>query len=127
MLGNFEVYLEESELSLSQGVLVFQLAGKSWVLIKQAPNRQLWWSSPLSGPRRYEYMPDIQELTQTRDEERKSSSSNMVKIEAKRLLDSKATRWRWSREPQLDLLSSLRQELLQVTGKDLLLLPPAPR
>ena len=21
------------------------------------PNRQLWWSSPISGPRRYEYVP----------------------------------------------------------------------
>ncbi len=27
--------------------------GRSYVLNKQTPNEQLWWSSPLSGPRRY--------------------------------------------------------------------------
>ena len=27
----------------------------SWVLNKQAPNQQIWWSSPLSGPMRFEF------------------------------------------------------------------------
>ena len=27
----------------------------TYVINKQAPNRQLWWSSPLSGPKRYNY------------------------------------------------------------------------
>lgn len=27
----------------------------TWVLNKQTPNRQIWWSSPLSGPLRFEY------------------------------------------------------------------------
>ena len=27
----------------------------TWVINKQTPNQQVWWSSPLSGPRRYEY------------------------------------------------------------------------
>jgi frataxin len=26
-----------------------------WVLNRQSPNRQIWWSSPISGPRRYEF------------------------------------------------------------------------
>ena len=28
----------------------------SWVLNKQAPNQQIWWSSPLSGPMRFEFV-----------------------------------------------------------------------
>jgi frataxin len=36
------------------GVLTVVLpGGRSYVLNKQGPNEQLWWSSPLSGPRRY--------------------------------------------------------------------------
>jgi frataxin-like iron-binding protein CyaY len=27
----------------------------TWVLNKQTPNRQIWWSSPISGPRRYQW------------------------------------------------------------------------
>ena len=27
----------------------------TWVLNKQAPNKQIWLSSPLSGPMRFEY------------------------------------------------------------------------
>lgn len=27
-----------------------------WVINKQAPNQQIWWSSPISGPRRYEHL-----------------------------------------------------------------------
>eukprot|EP00560_Eucampia_antarctica_P008689 CAMPEP_0197826248 /NCGR_PEP_ID=MMETSP1437-20131217/3228_1 /TAXON_ID=49252 ORGANISM="Eucampia antarctica, Strain CCMP1452" /NCGR_SAMPLE_ID=MMETSP1437 /ASSEMBLY_ACC=CAM_ASM_001096 /LENGTH=91 /DNA_ID=CAMNT_0043426601 /DNA_START=462 /DNA_END=737 /DNA_ORIENTATION=- len=27
----------------------------AWVMNKQTPNRQIWWSSPISGPRRYEW------------------------------------------------------------------------
>ena len=27
----------------------------TWVINKQTPNRQIWWSSPLSGPMRFQY------------------------------------------------------------------------
>ncbi len=33
---------------------------------KQGPNRQIWWSSPLSGPRRYEWHHDEDEWVHTR-------------------------------------------------------------
>lgn len=50
---------EEVEVSLSSGVLTIAMPPHgTWVLNKQTPNRQLWWSSPLSGPRRYEYDED---------------------------------------------------------------------
>lgn len=40
----------------SQGVLNFTLnKNKHYVLNIQRPNRQIWLSSPLSGPQRYEY------------------------------------------------------------------------
>ncbi len=40
----------------SQGVLNFTLTkNKHFVLNIQRPNRQIWLSSPISGPQRYEY------------------------------------------------------------------------
>lgn len=44
------------EVTLASGVLTLTLPGKgTWVINKQTPNQQLWWSSPLSGPKRFEY------------------------------------------------------------------------
>jgi len=64
-LENLQDVIEESleeegisdfEVTLASGVLtlVFPPHG-TWVINKQTPNQQLWWSSPISGPRRYEY------------------------------------------------------------------------
>jgi frataxin len=48
--------VEEFEVVLASGVLTMTLPPHgTWVLNKQTPNRQIWWSSPISGPRRYEY------------------------------------------------------------------------
>lgn len=48
--------LEEFEVVFASGVLTMTLPPHgTWVLNKQTPNRQIWWSSPLSGPRRYEH------------------------------------------------------------------------
>ena len=42
------------DMSYAMGVLTVRLGGKgTYVLNKQTPNRQIWWSSPVSGPRRY--------------------------------------------------------------------------
>jgi frataxin len=44
------------ELEYSQGVLSVEvLTQGKWLLNKQAPNQQIWWSSPVSGPLRFEY------------------------------------------------------------------------
>jgi len=44
------------EVNYADGVLTLSLPPHgTWVINKQTPNRQLWWSSPLSGPRRYGY------------------------------------------------------------------------
>jgi frataxin len=46
----------EYECNLASGVLTLTLPPHgTWVLNKQTPNRQIWWSSPLSGPKRFEY------------------------------------------------------------------------
>lgn len=45
------------EVNYSNGVLTIYLPPHgTWVINKQTPNEQLWWSSPISGPRRYEYV-----------------------------------------------------------------------
>jgi len=46
----------EYELTLASGILTLILPPHgTWVINKQTPNKQLWWSSPLSGPKRFEY------------------------------------------------------------------------
>jgi frataxin len=59
---------EQFEINLANGVLTLVLPPHgTWVINKQTPNRQLWWSSPISGPRRYEY-DENDEWVYTRDE-----------------------------------------------------------
>ena len=49
------------DVQYSSGVLSLVLGdGKTFVLNKQAPNKQLWLSSPFSGPQRYEKYSDGQ-------------------------------------------------------------------
>ena len=44
----------ESDVSLASGVLTVVIPGHgTYVVNKQAPNRQIWLSSPVSGPARY--------------------------------------------------------------------------
>ncbi|GLE08056.1 hypothetical protein PINS_up018989 [Pythium insidiosum] len=55
-IDGIEEMLDDSDVTLSQGVLKIDLgAHGTWVLNRQIPNRQIWWSSPISGPRRYEF------------------------------------------------------------------------
>ncbi|CAO3657756.1 unnamed protein product [Umbelopsis ramanniana] len=44
------------DVEYSQGVLTLKLgSGGTYVLNKQPPNKQIWLSSPKSGPKRYDY------------------------------------------------------------------------
>ena len=56
---------DDVEVELSSGVLTLKTPEGTWVLNKQVPNRQLWLSSPLSGPCRYEHVDGT--WTHTRD------------------------------------------------------------
>jgi frataxin len=50
------------------GVFELHLGPKgTYVINKQAPNRQLWWSSPISGPKRYNYDVKLEAWRNTRD------------------------------------------------------------
>lgn len=62
---------EDYDVVYSQGVLTLDLGTYgTWVLNKQTPNRQIWWSSPLSGPKRYYYNRREATWKNTRDEHR---------------------------------------------------------
>lgn len=105
--------VDDVDLSLSQGVLTISLQLKSggskvWVINKQTPNRQLWWSSPLSGPRRYEYVP-------------RSDAASADAEEWQQLLMD----WRFIKNTGSDndqnntLLQHLQDEMMVVTGIDI--------
>merc|ERR1711991_1216131 len=50
-----ESNLDEFDVDLQDGVLKISINSNHYVINKQTPNQQIWWSSPLSGPRRYEF------------------------------------------------------------------------
>jgi len=53
------VHQQMCDVSLSDGVLTINLGDEigTYVINKQTPNRQIWLSSPKSGPKRYDYDP----------------------------------------------------------------------
>jgi frataxin len=78
MLGNLqdrvEAWGEESSLgdfdfSAESGVVTIGLGDEhgAYVINKQAPNRQIWMSSPVSGPVRYDYDSQRKEWIYARD------------------------------------------------------------
>ncbi|CEO96273.1 ferroxidase [Plasmodiophora brassicae] len=57
------------DVQLTDGVLTIGLTDSgTWVLNKQTPNRQLWLSSPISGPKRFDYLPNSKAWADTRDQ-----------------------------------------------------------
>ena len=72
--------LEPYEVTLADGVLTLVLPPHgTWVINKQTPNRQLWWSSPISGPRRYEFEGD--DWVYTRDDSHSINLSQTLREE----------------------------------------------
>jgi frataxin len=58
---------DQPEVVYASGVLTMGFPPHgTWVLNKQTPNRQIWWSSPISGPKRYEYDVETSEWVYTR-------------------------------------------------------------
>jgi len=46
--------IDDFDIEYGHGVLTLRLGAMgTYVLNKQAPNKQIWWSSPLSGPKRF--------------------------------------------------------------------------
>ncbi|CAH1797943.1 unnamed protein product [Owenia fusiformis] len=58
-LGDNDDYFkhEDYDVQFSSGVLTIQLGGElgTYVINKQTPNKQIWLSSPTSGPKRFNY------------------------------------------------------------------------
>lgn len=72
--------VEEFDVTYASGVLTMVLPPNgTYVLNKQTPNRQIWWSSPKTGPRRYEY--EGGEWVFTRDESQSTSLEQTLKDE----------------------------------------------
>lgn len=63
-----ENFPEDFDVELSQGVLTVSLGSLgTYVLNTQTPNRQIWLSSPSSGPWRYAWNPGAYQWVSTRD------------------------------------------------------------
>jgi frataxin len=105
-LSGLDSSLDDVDINLSQGVLSVNLGpefgNKTWVINKQTPNRQIWWSSPVSGPRRYEFIGD-------------KNGNGTGKGRSTPL----ASDWRFSKNEQADLWTDLKSEIQKVTNIEL--------
>ena len=56
-LGDLGYFDQDYDIEYSDGVLTMKLGGNhgTYVINKQTPNRQIWLSSPTSGPKRYDF------------------------------------------------------------------------
>ncbi|XP_044010107.1 frataxin homolog, mitochondrial [Aphidius gifuensis] len=52
------VHLDEADVSCQDGVLTVKLGTNygTYVVNRQTPNKQIWLSSPTSGPKRYDFI-----------------------------------------------------------------------
>ena len=106
-LGEVEDHddLDDVDINYSQGVMAIKLGPPhgTWVINKQTPNRQIWWSSPISGPMRYELSGDV-DVQEAIDEQ-----DPIVLV----------SRWKNTKDGS-DLLHRLRDELKSVINIDIL-------
>ena len=58
------------DINYADGVLTIEMSdSRCYVLNKQAPNLQIWLSSPISGPQRFEYELEAEKWVQVRTDE----------------------------------------------------------
>ncbi|KAH9822321.1 hypothetical protein DFH28DRAFT_948322 [Melampsora americana] len=63
--------VEGWDLDFSNGVLTFSMGELgTYVINKQPPSKQIWFSSPISGPKRFDYDKDLKVWFYARDESR---------------------------------------------------------
>jgi len=73
LLGTLEDLLDSGsqpdwEVDYHSGVLTLKLGSNgTYVINKQPPNKQIWLSSPRSGPKRYDFHEDTMEWVYSRD------------------------------------------------------------
>ncbi|KAJ3552432.1 hypothetical protein NM688_g4156 [Phlebia brevispora] len=74
----------EYEVEYSSGVLTLKLGGNgTYVINKQPPNKQIWLSSPISGPKRYDYITRDKKWVYSRE---KRSLGEMMNSELSKIL-----------------------------------------
>ncbi|KAF3932597.1 hypothetical protein ABW20_dc0108676 [Dactylellina cionopaga] len=56
------------DVEFSAGVLTLETPHGTYVINKQPPNKQIWLSSPTSGPKRYDWIEEKKEWVYTRDD-----------------------------------------------------------
>ncbi|PAV22306.1 Frataxin [Pyrrhoderma noxium] len=88
------------EVEYSSGVLTLSLGDKgTYVINKQPPNKQIWLSSPISGPKRYDYVPskdgwyysrDGQSIESLLDNELSDTLGKEVKVGVEHISDKVA-------------------------------------
>ena len=119
LLTPLESEQEDVDIMCSQGVLNINLGARGmWVINKQTPNRQLWWSSPLSGPRRYEYRPSA--LAPSASAPASASlRPEPAAVPESAAAGSEVSKWRGTVDGA-DLLSLLHAEVKAATGVDIL-------
>jgi frataxin len=65
-LGDIEI--PGMDVEYSDGVVNVNLGSNgTWVINKQSPNKQVWLSSPKSGPARYDYDQERKQWVNSRD------------------------------------------------------------
>jgi frataxin len=97
--------LDDPDINYSQGVMSIKLGAPhgTWVINKQTPNRQIWWSSPISGPLRYELSSDTDFEAAVNEQDR----------------ETLVVRWK-STKDGTDLLRRLRDELQSAIAVDII-------
>jgi len=92
LLDSLENLLDELgnntyEVEYHSGVLTLSLGDRgTYVINKQPPNKQIWLSSPFSGPKRYDYSPSEDEWLYARDGR---TMSDLLEDELSRALERK--------------------------------------
>ncbi|KAI3658284.1 hypothetical protein MP638_000375 [Amoeboaphelidium occidentale] len=77
------------DVDYSQGVLTLKLGPEhgTFVINKQPANKQIWFSSPLSGPKRFEYDSDLKQWVDIRANEQtlhdilRKELKDLIKVE----------------------------------------------
>ncbi|KAF8139941.1 hypothetical protein EV363DRAFT_1206083, partial [Boletus edulis] len=65
-----EITDKSFEVDYHSGVLTLNLGSNgTYVINKQPPNKQIWLSSPVSGPKRYDYVPSTDDWRYSRSGE----------------------------------------------------------
>ncbi|EGX48093.1 hypothetical protein AOL_s00081g89 [Orbilia oligospora ATCC 24927] len=61
------------DVEFSAGVLTLDTPNGTYVINKQPPNKQIWLSSPISGPKRYDWIEEERKWVYSRDKSTLSS------------------------------------------------------